>query len=36
LGNEWKLQYLLGDYDLGAAFDKEHSNRIIAVFFKSN
>jgi SAM-dependent methyltransferase len=34
LGNEWKLQYLLGDYDLGAAFDKENSSRIIAVFFR--
>lgn len=34
LGNEWKLTYLLGDYDLNARFDKYTSSRIIAVFFK--
>lgn len=34
LGSEWKLEYLLGDYDLNTKFDKENSSRIIAVFFK--
>ena len=36
LGNEWKLQYLLGDYDLNTPFDKENSSRIISVFFKNS
>ncbi len=34
LGSEWKLRYLLGDYDLKAQFNKENSSRIIAVFFR--
>jgi hypothetical protein len=34
LGNEWRLEYLLGDYDVNATFDKEKSPRLIAVFFK--
>lgn len=34
LGSDWRLQYILGDYDLNTAFNKENSSRIIAVFFK--
>lgn len=35
LGNEWKLQYLLGDYGLSSTYDKENSSRIITVFFRN-